>query len=190
MHLKTRAKMSILKICSFENNSAAKHVLIFIFHVSEHQNAKTKPPSPKLTATSIVSSKNRDHLFPLFIKPILSLTLERTTMQSHVHRNNEKWWPRWVWNQVIFRKAASSIFCEEHTNIRDGEKESIRMQTTVNAIKCTYKKKNRGEAERREKDLRTCETQSHWRPAGKRQVWEKTGGRNEGKIKGKSRNKE
>jgi len=51
---------------------------------------KNKPPSPKLTATAIVPTKNRDHLFPLFIKAILSLMVERAAVQLHVYRNNEK----------------------------------------------------------------------------------------------------
>lgn len=49
--------MSILKICSSENKSATKSVSLFIFHLSEDQHAKNKPPSPELTATSIVSTK-------------------------------------------------------------------------------------------------------------------------------------
>lgn len=48
-----------LKICHFENKSATKPVLLFIFHLSEDQNAKNKLPSPKSTATSIVSTKKR-----------------------------------------------------------------------------------------------------------------------------------
>lgn len=71
MHLENGAKINILNICSFENNSATKPVFLLIFHVAEDQNTKNKAPSPKLNATSIVSTKNRDHLFPLFIKAIL-----------------------------------------------------------------------------------------------------------------------
>lgn len=59
MQLKNRARVSILKICSFENKPASKPVFLFLFHLSEDQKAKTKPPSPKLSATSIVSSKKR-----------------------------------------------------------------------------------------------------------------------------------
>lgn len=83
MQLKIRAKMSVLKMCRFENKSATQPVLLFICHVSEDQNVRNKEPSPKLTAPSIVSRENRAHLFPLFIKAT-SLLSAGEQLCSHV----------------------------------------------------------------------------------------------------------
>lgn len=64
MQLKNRAKKRVF----WRSVDLKTSLQLFICRVSEDQNVRTKEPSPKLPAPSIVSRENRAHLFPLFIK--------------------------------------------------------------------------------------------------------------------------